>query len=704
MNVLLEAALRYADFGYSVFPLRPYEKRPQTAHGLHDATTDEEVINGWWQEYPKANIGINTNNLIVLDVDGEENEWLLEEETRGSSLSIGAIQKTPNGGLHYIFKQPPGRTWRNTAGKIAKKIDTRGFGGYIGVAPSCLEGGRYYHWIPGFELACSLQQLALPPEWLIQILDGLESRKNGYHVVDGFEGEIVKGRRNDFLTHFCGRLRRMGCSESVMDAAAQEKNRESCNPPLDQGEVSKISKSIARYEPDAIETVLAEGGFTCEPEEDDEHPDWPGRFPPALLEVPGFIGDYIRYNLSISYRPQPILALAASLALVGTIIGRKVVDSQNTHPNIYTLGIGVSGSGKESARSQTKQLMLSAGLSEYIGAESFGSHAGLVSAVEQQSPILFQIDEIGRYFQTYKSAARAPHLFSIPTVLMRMFSSVGTIYKGDAYADTKKVKEINWPHACVYGTTVPRSFYDSLTREQLTDGFVSRLLIFESDELKPKKRSRISRDDIPQNLIDFVQSWHQFKPEMAGNLSRINPKPNWIRVTEEADRCYEWLENLAEREEQKDAELGSMWTRTVEKARKLGLLRACSRKGPEIDCIDEEDASWGCQVAEYLTRRMAFQAHENIFESEKERDFHKFYNAIEARGSFGMARSQITLKFKRLRVRDRDEIIADLLESGQIIKQFVKTKGRQKQVFLAMKHAKIETWVDENDSNKNGAK
>jgi hypothetical protein len=37
---LLDAALNYADLGYSIFPIVPGAKRPLTKNGLLDATTD----------------------------------------------------------------------------------------------------------------------------------------------------------------------------------------------------------------------------------------------------------------------------------------------------------------------------------------------------------------------------------------------------------------------------------------------------------------------------------------------------------------------------------------------------------------------------------------------------------------------------------------------------------------------------------------
>src|SRR5688572_19952808 len=88
--------------------------------------------------------------------------------------------------------------------------------------------------------------------------------------------------------------------------------------------------------------------LTGEHEPPDGPPD-PGCFPPHLLDVPGFISELMQYNLAGAFKPQPVLALGAALALLGAITGRKVTDAVGTRTNIYCLGVCQSGGGKERA-------------------------------------------------------------------------------------------------------------------------------------------------------------------------------------------------------------------------------------------------------------------------------------------------------------------------------------------------------------------
>ena len=55
-----EAAHRYADAGWHVFPAEPGGKRPATLHGFLDGTTDHKQIQDWWRTDPRFNVAVAT--------------------------------------------------------------------------------------------------------------------------------------------------------------------------------------------------------------------------------------------------------------------------------------------------------------------------------------------------------------------------------------------------------------------------------------------------------------------------------------------------------------------------------------------------------------------------------------------------------------------------------------------------------------------
>ena len=504
---LLNAALHYAGLGYPVFPCWPKTKKPITEHGFHNATTDAEQIKSWWAKHPNANVAMPTgavSGTVVLDVDPRHGGDVGFDElvAENATLPDAPESLTSGGGRHIVLKHPGGHIKCDNAGKLAPGVDVKGDGGYVMLPPSLHPDGSVYEW----ELSSHIADVPPPPcpAWLAERLAaGGEATRHGGTGAASDGNVIPEGQRNDALARLAGGMRRMGMAEPEILAALAQTNDNRCNPPLSQAEVSRITASIARYEPDQITVALIEdhcGQMERSPAPDDDKPGDPGPFPAELVDCGGLLAEIIAFNNQTAFKPQPVLALGAAIALLGTITGRKVADEYNTRTNVYCLGVCGSGGGKERPRLVNKEILFLAGLDRMAGPEGLASHAGLITAVHAQPSILFQLDEIGRLLKTLSNPNRSPHLYHIATVLMRLFTCSNSVYIGDAYADKKRNKTINQPNACLYGTTVPQSLYEGLTAESVTDGsrhtssraFATGASSIQAATCQPRTRSRWS--------------------------------------------------------------------------------------------------------------------------------------------------------------------------------------------------------------------
>lgn len=234
-----DPALQYAEMGYEVFPCAPGRKIPLTQHGCLEATTDCSQIDAWWQQHPTANIAIATHGLVVVDVDGPDNPWLTGDPERQLSLATGAISLTPSGGRHYIFRQPVGRSYRGTAGRLAPRVDTRANGNYILVPPSAIDD-KPYRWCDGLALSVAPDRLSEPPDWLVEALDQLATSSPTLApdaAGGGVANQIPSGQRNATLARLAGTMRRVGMAQSEISAALNQVNLGRCVPPLSPAEV-----------------------------------------------------------------------------------------------------------------------------------------------------------------------------------------------------------------------------------------------------------------------------------------------------------------------------------------------------------------------------------------------------------------------------------------------------------------------------------
>jgi len=184
VNFLLKAALAYAKLGWYVVPL--YEpvaggcscgnphcgksagKHPRIKNWQTECSIDPEVIRGWWEKWPQANIGIvaGRSGLVVLDEDKKNKGFasLMELVKENAPLPKTVINLTGGGGSHRVFKHPGGKIG-NPVG-LLPGIDIRGDGGCFVVPPSLHRSGKRYSWKEGrspFDM-----EPAELPEWLLK--------------------------------------------------------------------------------------------------------------------------------------------------------------------------------------------------------------------------------------------------------------------------------------------------------------------------------------------------------------------------------------------------------------------------------------------------------------------------------------------------------------------------------------------------------
>ncbi len=266
---LLDAALEMAAKGIAILPChtpdcegrcscrradcRSVGKHPRTPDGLTSATTDIELIRGWWSRWPQANLGARTGRdsaVFVLDVDAAGFDALDElAASRGARnwCPDTWTVRTGNLGAHLYFRHSGSDVKvRTTAGVIAPGVDVRGDGGYAVLPPSQHASRRRYAWVGSF--APKEVALADAPPWLLELVTERETRRAG--VSQPFppaSGPIETGQRNATLTSLAGTMRRRGFAEAAIEAAIQVENQARCCPPLSPEEVSCIAHSVGRY-------------------------------------------------------------------------------------------------------------------------------------------------------------------------------------------------------------------------------------------------------------------------------------------------------------------------------------------------------------------------------------------------------------------------------------------------------------------------
>jgi hypothetical protein len=243
---VIHTALALAARGFHIFPCRPRDKRPATANGLKDATTDADIIHAWWQQQPNNNIAIATgaaSGIFVVDVDGLDAEAALRRLEAEYGALPATVEAITARGRHIYFKCPQ-EPVRNSAGKIGPHIDVRGDGGYVLCPPSIHPSGHRYSWSVD-----SANHIAEAPAWLLAKQKGVAiastTPSSDWRVL--IEG-VSEGARDCSVAKLAGHLLRHHVDPFITLGLLQSWNDTHCTPPLHAADIERIVNSIAGKE------------------------------------------------------------------------------------------------------------------------------------------------------------------------------------------------------------------------------------------------------------------------------------------------------------------------------------------------------------------------------------------------------------------------------------------------------------------------
>jgi hypothetical protein len=177
MDFLTEAE-RYASIGFKVFPQKPGSKEPATAHGVHDATDDADVLAEWARKYPYANIAAAcgpASGITVVDIDKHHGgiEIFKALLAKYKDRPTCPIARSPQGGYHLYFKHD--LRIGTSQNRLGQGIDIRSNGGAITLPPSHWNGFKRgvkvaepgdYRWVRA-PVGSNMPPM---PRWMLKLL------------------------------------------------------------------------------------------------------------------------------------------------------------------------------------------------------------------------------------------------------------------------------------------------------------------------------------------------------------------------------------------------------------------------------------------------------------------------------------------------------------------------------------------------------
>jgi hypothetical protein len=720
----LAAALQYASIGWAVFPVGP-DKKPLVATGFHAATLDEDEIRRWWTNWKEAGIGVAClkSGLFVMDLDRNHGNardgvqaWKVAQMDFGDD-ERGLMASTPSGGNHIVYIHPGQKVTTCNNVMPDSGIDVRGDGGYF-IVPSPSDPGR--DWEEGdpfeFDSEDGSTDITNAPDWVLRIVQcgrastsmsvGIDTGKamtlNDQEVARIRSAlEHVPNTDHDVWIMVGMALRSTFAKAQAFTLWTEWSSRDYSG--FDEHECIKRWQSFRELRMDGSEVTLGslfhkasdngwldtsgmpELPFTPSADPSTLHDDMlqgSAGFPSELLNIPGVIGDlthYIGYS-NIEY-PQPSLGFGAAMAIVSGLMGSIVQTEDGRFSNLYIVGLGASGSGKDAPKDSIVSLLEDIDCGAIACSSSWTGDAAMrreLDARDDSSPNakrgrVASIDEFGDWLSVANDAGNA-NKREMRALLLEVWGSSATkIIKGTGYSNVKERPSIDLKGPCLtmFGVSTPDKVYESLGSRSNVDGLSNRLLFIRVD------------NDIPDAATKEQLSFGKTKQVIVNKLSEvaqwIRPKGfattalgNWDEIIsiyspEAAIRLKEIGQEVrelrrAEEITSSQADGAGMWVRAPETIRRVATVFACGEMREEVSLQDvtmaEKFVRWSIKRTK---AEMAVSGGDNDHMS-----LQRSLMRVISKARRGASRGALANAIRGSTSRQRNDALAHLIEAGDV--------------------------------------
>jgi hypothetical protein len=724
-------------------------KHPHFIGSIGAATPATAAINMWFTKYPSLNYGVRLGRVVasvdkmpvVIDVDRYKPggaEALEQLEAIHGCLPETAEVLTGAGGSHCYYWADCSSSF---AGTMGKNIDLK-VNGYVVGPGSRHATGRTYEWEASSDLFNG-QEIADLPQWVIdKFSKSAKLAESSVEIVSNVDPLLPVERaaikydlnsisaacsRDEWLKvlmglHWYNQSKEMfdianvwsqTCPEKY-DACAVIKAWNSFEPGgrttyetvrlmaekerVKDVDISKLMEKLTRmpvaepqHGPFAKPIVVPDESPTdVKPACD---------IPPHLLTIPGKLGLMVDWINATAMKPQPMFAVQGALALGSVAMGRKFRTTNDNWPSLFFLNIGVSGAGKEHAKTAIERVLRAAKFSTMSPASEYTSDSAIDSMLRAHPTHIAIIDEFG-YMLKAANAKNNTNGGTARKRLMEVFGRCGGTLQPKAFStatlnqvqrDGMGPRHVENPALTVLGMTTPTPFYEAVGSGALTDGFLNRLIVVESNLGRQPARF-VDQVTMPDDLVRWVR---ECRINGSGDLANVIDTPHSevatpaiLNFSVEARRLFTELElRCIERMDELEMHgMAEMYSRVREIAMRVSLIVAHST---EANVIYAEHAQWAIDYVTFWADKAISRMADNIADSPFAALCNDVANLILKAGRRGLTVFELakkSAKFKGADTRVRRSVFENL-ESDRNIRRYdtksASGKGKTRAAYIA---------------------
>ena len=349
---------------------------------------------------------------------------------------------------------------------------------------------------------------------------------------------------------------------------------------------------------------------------------------------PGLVGDIARFIYASAPRPVPEIALTAALGLMAGICGRAYNVSA-TGLNQYILVLAPTGCGKESLAAGIEKIVEAATKTvpagaEFVGPAEIASPQALAKYLASTARSFVSIvGEIGLKLEQLTSRSAGPADLGLRRMLLDLYnkSGQGNVLRSTIYSDkSNNTPLVQSPAFTLLGESTPERFYNVLSEDMVSEGFLPRFTIIEYHGDRPPMNKGHADVEVPQDLSDKVAELmaYALSINQSGSVVNVGMTPDAAALFDDFNEFCDAKINNASREVTRH-----IWNRGHLKSMKLAALIAVGIN-PFDPRIDADTARWAIQLVSHDAHNLLTKFEGGIvgLNSEETKQIHEVIKVI----------------------------------------------------------------------------
>jgi hypothetical protein len=158
----------------------------------------------------------------------------------------------------------------------------------------------------------------------------------------------------------------------------------------------------------------------------------------------------------------------------------------------------------------------------------------------------------------------------------------------------------------------------------------------------------------------------QFVVGSADNFSKPPPEQIIVPTDAYAEQRFRDFDDMADKKALKEPRLAASWLKAEENARRIALIMGCSDNYDD-PTITIEAADRACKMVKKIIEDFGRYIVPEITEGKTAAEKQKILNVIKGFGAKGCVKREVTRKTRWANVRQRNDLLADLIEGGEVV-------------------------------------